>query len=66
MRILNNDEIQMTQGGHIGFFLLELPHILMGLREFINYLADRSIHGCQNIEPSDYVTEFICNLVKPS
>ena len=44
---------------------LEVMHLMLGLREFINYSADRSVHGCQNIAEGDYFTEWACAYISP-
>lgn len=63
MQILNDHEISSVSGGNWFFFVLELPHILMGLREFVNYAADRAIYGCTNIDEGDYITHFVCGIL---
>ena len=60
--LLTQDEINQVSGGNIFIHLLEIPHILMGLREFINFAIDRSIYGCGNIDGDDYLTQNMCSL----
>lgn len=63
LKVLNQAEIEQVQGGNLFFYLLELPHIVMGLREFVNYAVGRVINGCENIDETDYITQGFCNLL---
>ncbi|MCS5708526.1 hypothetical protein CC99x_006345 [Candidatus Berkiella cookevillensis] len=63
LKVLNQTEIEQVQGGNLFFYLLELPHIIMGLREFVNYAIGRGINGCENIDESDYITQGFCSLL---
>jgi len=71
MMILSEEQTNQVNGGHISaaggmsifgivFFLLEVPHIIMGIREFTNYLSERSAQGCQNVDENDTFTRFFC------
>lgn len=77
IRALNEQEVHYVSGGHgsrsqwkpiaIGLFLLELPHIIMGLIEFTNFTIDLSQPHDHDHAPSghghghghNYVGEYI-------
>lgn len=68
VRLLNEHEIQQISGGHpaaaIGtlgliMFALELPHIFMGMREFVNYVGERLEKGRENIDEDDYFSKIL-------
>tara|TARA_R110002110_G_scaffold124505_2_gene301854 strand:+ start:5844 stop:6119 length:276 start_codon:yes stop_codon:yes gene_type:complete len=44
---------------------LEVMHLMLGFREFVNLTVDRSIHGCNNIEEGDYFTQWACGYISP-
>ncbi|MBN9286941.1 MAG: hypothetical protein BGO43_04695 [Gammaproteobacteria bacterium 39-13] len=62
LTVIPEDQLSQISGGHSGIgllLLLELPHIIMGLREFVNYVGERWHDGCQNIEEHDYFTKIL-------
>ncbi len=64
VRVLSDQEIHAVNGGHgagYAMLVLGIPHIVMGIIEFINYFGDRIYHGCDNIEDNDYVGHGMCN-----
>ena len=44
---------------------LEVMHLMLGFREFVNLTVDRSIHGCNNIEEGDYFIQWACDYISP-
>jgi hypothetical protein len=69
LREIPQDQLHAISGGHaaLGVFstvmlVLEIPHMIVGIREFTNYVADRWVNGGQNIEDGDYFTQFFANL----
>jgi len=65
---LSFEQCEQVSAGHgdgIIMLILGLPHVLMGLYEFTNFIAGRAIHGCSNIDDGDYVTEWTCHYISP-
>ncbi len=65
---LTPEQCEQVSAGHgdgLVMLILGFPHVLMGLYEFINFVAGRSIHGCSNIDDGDYVTEWACSYISP-
>lgn len=67
LTVIPEHQLSLISGGHaaagtVGLVILalELPHIFMGFREFVNYVGERWNDGCQNIEENDYFTHFLC------
>lgn len=71
VRTLNSDEIQQISGGHpsaaasMGMLgtvvlIMEIPHLIVGLREFVNYVGELWVEGCDHIEEDDYFSRGIC------
>lgn len=69
LTIISNEQLHEIHGGHgkhanptssFGFgsvlTILELPHIFMGFREFVNYTVD--LYNGQPIEEGDHFTQF--------
>lgn len=63
MRTLLKNECSETQGAALEalIMLIEIPHVLMGLREFINYSVDFYEYGCDNIDSRDHVGQALCS-----
>lgn len=64
MKALTTSEVQAVSGAHSHsyyFLILELPHLFMGFVEFVNYFAELSKNGCQNVDEDDHFTQFFCN-----
>lgn len=68
LREIPVEQLNEISGGHpatiggafaIAFAILEVPHALVGVREFTNYVADRWHNGFENIEEGDYFTEYL-------
>lgn len=60
-------ESQITQvsaglGWKTALFILEIPHIIMGIREFTNYTVDLLNKGCDDIDENDHFTQGLCSL----
>lgn len=65
---IGNEHLHQIHGGHVentntGSFdfgsiitILELPHIFMGFREFVNYSVD--LYNGRSIEENDHFTRF--------
>jgi len=60
-KLISDLELREISGG---FPWWEVPHLVMGTIEFINYSAQRWEHGCNHYEESDYVSKFICETCK--
>ncbi len=67
VRLLNEFEVQQISGGHsamgtfgMAILFLEIPHMIVGLREFVNYVGGLWANGCDNLEEDDYFTRGIC------
>jgi hypothetical protein len=84
LRVLNEAEIVQVSGGHGGlakkitilgtlFFILELPHMIMGMVEFTNWVTDlygsgcdadadhHGGHGHSHDHVGDYIKSYFCN-----
>ena len=62
--LIPEEALTQIQGGlffEVLFPILEIPHILIGFREFYNYAVDRQLNGCIKIEPGDYFSDHICS-----
>ena len=69
VRVLSQMEIQQISGGHpsaalgafgIAILIAEIPHMIVGFREFVNYVGQLWVHGCDNVEEDDYFSRGIC------
>jgi hypothetical protein len=45
--------------GGVIWGILEIPHIIMGMREFANYTTELYLHGCAHDE-NDHFTKLFC------
>lgn len=62
--LIKDEQLSQISGGNLGIlFLLELPHIIMGIREFTNYTVDLYQEGCQEVDDKDHFTHCFCNLI---
>lgn len=63
LRSLTQEEVGKVSGGHLEggllLTLIELPHLIMGLREFTNYAGDLWYRGRNGIDPEDYFSQWI-------
>jgi hypothetical protein len=57
-------QLHRVSGGHVPIveglsllFILEIPHIIMGMRELVNYIGERWNNGADNIDDEDYFTQ---------
>lgn len=64
---ISGEDLTAVQGGHFNlkeglglFVIINIPHVLMGGIEFYNYVADRVVNGCSNVEEKDYFTHSVC------
>lgn len=66
VRLLNEKEVQEISAGHGGsgtlLFVLGIPHMIIGIIEFTNYVGERIANGCENIEDNDYFAKGICKV----
>ncbi len=69
LTVLSDEQVAQVSGGHavpgMGVFgmillILEIPHAIVGIIEFTNYVGERWENGCQNIEEGDHFTSFFC------
>lgn len=65
MQDISESDLNHISGGHFDggpiLFILGLPHLIMGIREFTNYIAERTQRGCEYDE-DDYFTAFFCKM----
>lgn len=65
LEIISGPKLLDICGGSIfglTYKILEAAHMIVGLREFINYAGERLTNGCQKIEEKDHFTTHICRL----
>jgi len=66
LHVLSENQLTQVSGGHSGLKLplcIAIPLLVVELihvREFYNYVADRAIDGCSNIEEGDHFTKLFC------
>jgi len=68
LKVISESQLKTISAGHgddlstlgLTILILELPHIFMGIREFVNYWSDIAQHGCKNVDEEDHFTNFFC------
>lgn len=66
LTILSDEQISQVSGGHVTelgvMFFLSIPHIIMGLVEFTNYVGEKCNEGWL-ADPSDYFAQGVYAVV---
>jgi bacteriocin-like protein len=66
MTVISQEELKQISGGHateLGImFVLSIPHVIMGLIEFTNYVGDKYANGWLTDE-NDYFAHIIASPV---
>lgn len=71
LRTLDENELQSVHGGMhwppkgvigIALFILEIPHMLIGVKEFTDYTGSLWNKGCDGLDEDEYFSRGLCGI----